>query len=113
MSDFIDERQIIHGLWSMVTEEGLKRPSGKVSGPKGPCAANGVGPPEGQGLRPEGSFYSQWRERPGGPVVRSQAPRAHLQPMERAQRGPSGKVSGPKGPCEPNGEGPEGPVVRS
>ena len=29
--------------------------------------------------------------------------------MGRAQRGPSGKVSGPKGPCEPNGEGPEGP----
>ena len=29
--------------------------------------------------------------------------------MERAQRGPSDKVSGRKGPREPNGEGPEGP----
>ena len=29
----------------------------------------------------------------------------------RVERG--GKVSGPKGPCELNGEGPEGPVVSS
>ena len=29
--------------------------------------------------------------------------------MERAPRGPVGKVAGPKGPFTANGEGPEGP----
>ena len=33
--------------------------------------------------------------------------------MERAQRGPSGKVSGPKGPCEPNEGAPSGSLARS
>ena len=40
----------------------------------------------------------------------SRARRAHLQPMKRAQRGPSSKVSGPKGLCEPNRGGPEWPT---
>ena len=71
----------------MDNEESPKGPSDKVSDPKGPCTANGEGP-EGQGLRPEGSFYSEWRERPGGPVVRSQARRTLLQPM----RGPRGAL---------------------